>query len=68
MSEVLYGQADACEKAGGDIIELLKKIEEEQISWRKEDSEIYTMNHSKEAVEVDEDVAAWLERSLQADL
>lgn len=65
VSEVLYGQADACEKAGGDIIELLKKIEEEQISWRKEDSEIYTMNHSEEAVEVDEDVAAWLERSLQ---
>jgi thiamine biosynthesis lipoprotein len=66
ISEILYGDSqEACEQADQEIISLLKKIEEEQISWRVEGSEIYRINHTNETVDVDEDVASWICESLK---
>lgn len=65
ISEVLYGNEDACEEAGTKIITLLKEMEEQQISWRKKGSQIYKINHTKEPVVVDAEVFRWMQKSLQ---
>lgn len=65
ISEVFYGEKEACETAADEVITILKETEEKQISWRRKGSQVYEINHSKEAVAVEQETATWLKRSLQ---
>lgn len=66
ITELLYGTDEkTCEDAGTEMVDILKKIEDEQISWRVKGSEVYKINHTNEEVSVDEEVADWLEQSLK---
>jgi thiamine biosynthesis lipoprotein len=64
ISEIIYGNdQESCEKADQDIIGILKQIENEQISWRVEGSQIYQINHTDKPVSVDSEVLSWLKES-----
>lgn len=65
ITELLYGDRDTCESSGKEIVDILKKIENEQISWRKEDSQIYKINHTDKKVSVDKEVSNWLSETLK---
>ncbi|MDO4168743.1 MAG: FAD:protein FMN transferase [Lachnospiraceae bacterium] len=65
ITELLYGDLDDCESSGKEIIDLLKEIEKEQISWRQTDSQIYKINHTNKNVSVDKDVSNWLSETLK---
>jgi thiamine biosynthesis lipoprotein len=65
ISEIIYGNdQESCEKADQDIIGILKQIENEQISWRVEGSQIYQINHTDKPVSVDSEVLSWLKESV----
>ncbi len=42
----IYGDGDKSEEYGAELIEKIKEIDEEIISWRNPDSELYVLNHS----------------------
>ena len=66
ISETVYAKdEEAATKACEDIISLLEKIENEEISWRVEGSEIYQINHSDQAFKVSDEVYDWLKESMQ---
>lgn len=64
ITELLYGTDEkTSEQASEEMVDILKKIEDEQISWRVKGSEVYKINHTDEEVTVDSEVADWLEQS-----
>lgn len=65
ITELLYGNPDSCEAAGTEMIQILKDVEETQISWRLEESEIYKINHIDKKVPVDNEVLEWLSETLK---
>lgn len=65
VSETIYTSG---EDLTGSIVEILKDVEEQYISWRVEESDIAHMNKNAgnpEGVSVSGDTAAYLEQSLQ---
>jgi len=59
---------DAAQSAADAVMELLRKVEQEQISWRLESSEVYRINESagsERGILLSADMTKLLERSLE---
>lgn len=65
----LYGEdAEALQQSAEDVMELLQSLEQEQISWRLETSEIYRINASAgsaQGVVLSEEMSGVLEKSME---
>ncbi len=66
ITELIYADSEEIgADVGAEVIKLLSKIENQEISWRVGGSWIYKINDTKEAVESDEKVVGWLQKSLE---
>lgn len=62
----LYGRSPDLSETEQAIMEKMKKLETEQLSWRKDSSAVAKLNQGKQrAADVQEPLFTWLEKSLQ---
>lgn len=62
----LYGRSPDLSETEQAIMEKMKKLETEQLSWRKDSSAVAKLNRGKQrAADVQEPLFTWLEKSLQ---
>ena len=62
----LYGRSPDFLETEQTIMEKMKKLETEQLSWRKDSSAVAKLNRGKQrAADVQEPLFTWLEKSLQ---
>lgn len=68
IQQTIYAPEKEASAVSSECMELLEKLEEEELSWRMDTSEVYRLNasaHNGEGMPVSEDMAFLLERCME---